>query len=169
MKIDPKYAFLHAFFLICPSCPSQNCQNDQKHTLFSNFARFCTPKRCTHVHCLVLKYNPNYMNFFTRTIIFNFKYKCPPGRSLNGWTRNTTFRVQKHKWSVKLNILKGSTPKPRINIGAGPAGIWHDQVLPIFYEVNSHNASQQMTFLRNPLEWRHWYHWLSGIPQHSPQ
>ena len=24
MKIDPKYAFLHAFFLICPSCPFQN-------------------------------------------------------------------------------------------------------------------------------------------------
>ena len=24
MKIDPKYAFLHAFFLICPSCPLQN-------------------------------------------------------------------------------------------------------------------------------------------------
>ena len=22
---------------------------------FSNFARFCTPKRCTRVHCLVLK------------------------------------------------------------------------------------------------------------------
>ena len=24
MKIDPKYAFLHAFFLICVSCPFQN-------------------------------------------------------------------------------------------------------------------------------------------------
>ena len=24
MKIDPKYAFLYAFFLICPSCPFQN-------------------------------------------------------------------------------------------------------------------------------------------------
>ena len=24
MKIDPKYMFLHAFFLICPSCPFQN-------------------------------------------------------------------------------------------------------------------------------------------------
>ena len=24
MKIDPKYAFLHAFFSICPSCPFQN-------------------------------------------------------------------------------------------------------------------------------------------------
>ena len=29
-----------------------------------NFARFCTPKRCTRVHCLVLKNNPNYVNFF---------------------------------------------------------------------------------------------------------
>ena len=24
MKIDPKYAFLHAFFLICRSCPFRN-------------------------------------------------------------------------------------------------------------------------------------------------
>ena len=45
MKIDPKYAFLHVFFLICVSCPSKICQSDPKHTLFfPNFARFCTPK-----------------------------------------------------------------------------------------------------------------------------
>ena len=34
--------------------------------LFSSFARFCTPKRCTRVHCLVLKNNPNYVNFSGR-------------------------------------------------------------------------------------------------------
>ena len=56
---------------------SKICQYDQKHTLFSNFARFCTPKRCTRVHCLVLKNNPNYVNFFTR-MISNFRYKWPP-------------------------------------------------------------------------------------------
>ena len=43
---------------------SKICQYDQKHTLFfSNFAHFCPPKRCTGVHCLVLKNNPNYVNF----------------------------------------------------------------------------------------------------------
>ena len=42
---------------------------DQKHTLFSNFARFCTPKRCTRVQCLVLKNNPNYVNFWTSLIL----------------------------------------------------------------------------------------------------
>ena len=31
--------------------------------LFSNFARFCTPKWCTRLQYLVLKNNPNYMNF----------------------------------------------------------------------------------------------------------
>ena len=46
MKKDPKYAFLHAFFLICLSCAFQICLYAQKHTLFSNFARFCTPKQC---------------------------------------------------------------------------------------------------------------------------
>ena len=35
----------------------------KKNTLFPNFARFCTPKRCTRVQCLVLKNNPNYVKF----------------------------------------------------------------------------------------------------------
>ena len=73
MKINPKYAF----FLICPSRPFQNLSLWPKTHPFSNFARFCTPKRCTRVHCLVLKNNPNYVIFFTRTIS-NFKCKCPP-------------------------------------------------------------------------------------------
>ena len=34
MKIDPKYAFLHAFFLIFPSCPFQNMSVWQKNTPF---------------------------------------------------------------------------------------------------------------------------------------
>ena len=72
MKKDPKYAFLHAFFLIYLSCSFQNCLYsvyDQKHTLFSNFARFWTPKRCTRVQCLVLKNNPNYVIFWTSLIV----------------------------------------------------------------------------------------------------
>ena len=78
MKIDPKYVFLHAFFLICLSCPFQNnCLYDQKHTFFPNFARFCTPKRCTRVHCLVLKNNPNYVNFWT-SLIPLLTFQCPP-------------------------------------------------------------------------------------------
>ena len=65
MKINPKYAFLHAFSLICPSCPFQNLPLWPKtHPFFPNFARFCTPKWCTRVHCLVLKNNPNYVNFY---------------------------------------------------------------------------------------------------------
>ena len=79
MKIDPNYAFLHAFFLICPSCPFQYMSiYDQKHTLFSNFARFCTPKRCTCVQCLVLKNNPNYVNFWT-SLIPPLTFEWPPG------------------------------------------------------------------------------------------
>ena len=34
MKIDPKYAFLHAFFLICPSCIFQNLSVWPKTHLF---------------------------------------------------------------------------------------------------------------------------------------
>ena len=63
MKIHPKYAFLHKFFLICPSCPFQNLSIWPKtHPFF----RFCTPKRCTRVQCLVLKNNPNYVNFWKK-------------------------------------------------------------------------------------------------------
>ena len=77
MKIDPKYAFCMCFSQFVRHVLFKICQYDQRHTLFSNFARFCTPKRYTRVHCLVLKNNPNYVIFFTR-MISNFKYKCPP-------------------------------------------------------------------------------------------
>ena len=60
MKIDPKYSF----FLICVLCPFQNLSIWPKTYLFSNFARFCIPKRCMRVHYLVLKNNPNYVIFF---------------------------------------------------------------------------------------------------------
>ena len=74
MKIDPKYAFLHAFFLICPSCPSQNLSIWPKtHSFF----QFCTPKGCTHIQCLVLKNNPNYVNFW-KSLIPPLTFKWPP-------------------------------------------------------------------------------------------
>ena len=79
MKIDPKYAFLHAFFLISPSCPFQNLFIWPKtHLFFFNFARFCTPKRCTQVQCLVRKNNPNYVNFWT-SLIPPLTFEWPPG------------------------------------------------------------------------------------------
>ena len=65
--LNTMYVFLHEFFLICLSYHVlSKIVNMTKTTLFSNFACFCTPKRCTHVHCLVLKNNPNYMIFFLR-------------------------------------------------------------------------------------------------------
>ena len=74
-----KYVFLQAFFfLICPPCPFQNLSIWPKTRPFPPILHvFCTPKRCTRVHCLVLKNNPNYI--FSR-MISNFKYKCPPPR-----------------------------------------------------------------------------------------
>ena len=57
-KIDPKYALLHEFFLICPSCPFQNWSIWPKtQFFFSNFARVCTPKHCTRVHWAVSSYS----------------------------------------------------------------------------------------------------------------
>ena len=45
MKIDPKYAFLHAFFLIFPSCPFQNLSIWPKTHLFFQFCTFLHPVR----------------------------------------------------------------------------------------------------------------------------
>ena len=63
-KVDPKYVFSHAFFFICPSCPFQNLSYDQKHTLFSNFARFPTPKTMYARTLPGLEKNPNYVDFY---------------------------------------------------------------------------------------------------------
>ena len=62
---------------------------------FSNFARFCTPKRCTRVQCLVLKNSPNYVNFWTSLMTF----ECPPGQRLqtsiwSGWRVHFSFFFQ---------------------------------------------------------------------------
>ena len=43
MKIDPKYAFLQAFFLICPSCPFQNLSIWPKTHPFFQFCTFLHP------------------------------------------------------------------------------------------------------------------------------
>ena len=78
MKIDPNYAFLNTFFLICPSCPFQNIYIWPKtHPFFPIFARFCPPKRCTCEQCLVLKNNPNYVNFWT-SLIPPLTFEWPP-------------------------------------------------------------------------------------------
>ena len=79
------FCILHAFFLICPSCPFQNLSIWPKtQHFFPVLHVFAAPKWCTHVHCLVLKNNPNYVSFFTR-MISNFKYKCPPGWIIMNW------------------------------------------------------------------------------------
>ena len=42
-KVDPNYAFLHAFFLICPSCPFQNLSIWPKTHPFFQFCTFLHP------------------------------------------------------------------------------------------------------------------------------
>ena len=77
-KNRPEIRVFVCFFLNFVVISFPKFVNMTKNTpVFSNFVCFCIPKRCKHVHCLVLTNNPNYMNFFTR-MISNFKYKCPP-------------------------------------------------------------------------------------------
>ena len=93
MKIDPKCVFLYVFFLIClvRYILSKISQYDQKHTCFFPILLIFAPLNDLNdicVHCLVLKNNPNYVNFFTRMISI-FKYQCPPRsilhHELNFW------------------------------------------------------------------------------------
>ena len=77
MKIDPKYAFLHAFLKIFLSWPFQNLSIWPKTHPFFQFCMFCTPKRCMRIHCLVLKNNPYYVNFWTSQIT-PLTFECPP-------------------------------------------------------------------------------------------
>ena len=60
---------------------------------FSNFARFCTPKQCTRVQCLVLKNNPNYVNFWT-SMIPPLTFEWPP----RGWYSRTHTKEKRPKF-----------------------------------------------------------------------
>ena len=51
MEIDPKYAFLHVFFLICPSCHLQNLWTWPKtHTLFFLILHVFAPLNDAHTY-----------------------------------------------------------------------------------------------------------------------
>ena len=52
MKIDPKYAFLHAFFLICPSCPFQKFVTMTKNTPFFPILHIIAPLKMMYAHTL---------------------------------------------------------------------------------------------------------------------
>ena len=70
MKINPKHAVLHAFFSICPSCPSKICQYDQNHTFFPILHVFALLNDVRVYICLVMKNNPNYVIYLFYFIFF---------------------------------------------------------------------------------------------------
>ena len=134
---------------------SKICQYDQKHTLFSNFARFCTPKRCTRVHCPVLKNNPNYVNFFTR-MISNFKYKWPPGWQVVNFSEPVYSCAAFPRWDWVVT-LHGSWPLPSGHTPLNGFPIlycseWHTKLLRFLsYKVSGNFI---LEFL-----WRSWSWW----------
>ena len=94
MKIDPKYTFCMFFSEFFPLVLSKICEHDQKHTLFSNFACFWTPKWCTHVHSLVLKNNPNYVNFYEDDIQLQIQVTPPDSQLVMTTGPNFQFFLQ---------------------------------------------------------------------------
>ena len=104
MKIDPKYLFLHAFF--CNLCVMSfpKFVNMTKNIPF--FPQFYTHKQYTHVHCLVLKNNPNYVNFFFffyRDDI-QFEIQVPPRAALRWIPQPKTFTSDFTQWPQKKMV-----------------------------------------------------------------
>ena len=104
MKMDPKYMFLQAFFLICLSCSFQNLSIWPKTHPFFQFCTFLHPKRCMRVHCLVLKNNPNYINFWT-SLMPPLDIRVPPPENISSFKMIPYFIVgvlhfsDTHFWS----------------------------------------------------------------------
>ena len=80
-KKKPKHAFFACIFLNLPVMFFPKFVYMTKNTPFFPIMHvFCTPKRCTRVQCLVLKNNPNYVNFWT-SLIPPLTFECPPSPS----------------------------------------------------------------------------------------
>ena len=77
IKIDPKYAFLNAFFLICPSCHSQNLSIWPKAHPFFPILHVLAPLNDVRAY-IAWSWKTTLITwfFFTR-MISNFKYKWP--------------------------------------------------------------------------------------------
>ena len=110
MKKDPRYAFLHAFFLICPSSPFQNLLIWPKtHPFF----QFCTFLHLNDVraHIAWSWKTTQYVNFL-RGLISYFKYKWPPSANdkcmvLSRQTASLILiEIEGHSYSVHPWITK---------------------------------------------------------------
>ena len=96
MKIDPKYAFLHAFFLICLPCSFQNLSVWPKtYPFFPILHVFGPLKRCTVRAYSAWSWsnNPNYVNFWTSLI---------PPLTFEWHPRDTPVT---HKWQSCVNAV----------------------------------------------------------------
>ena len=81
MKIDPKYAFLHVFFLICPSCPFQNLLLWSKtHPFFSPLLHIFAPLNNVHAYIALSWKTTLIMWFFLRGWYPTSNASGPPGR-----------------------------------------------------------------------------------------
>ena len=97
MKIDPKYVFLHVFLNLSVMFFPKLVKMAKNTPFFQILHVFAPPKRYTPVHCLVLKNNPNYVNFFMpRLYRWGIVYELP-GASC----RKIEFNI--YKYSVSSN------------------------------------------------------------------
>ena len=115
------------FFLICPPCHFQNLSMTKNTLFFFKFACFCTNKRCTRIHCLVLKNNPNYVIFFkvppppdlnkslTAVTQTNVKLQCSHKDHDTGFLHKNSIKCS-IKMKRLLSIQYTSLPSPNLNL-----------------------------------------------------
>ena len=98
--------------------------------LLSNFARFCTRKRCTHVHFLVMKNNPNYVIFLRGWYDIQLQiYKCQKNKT----KQNKTKTKQKTKTKTRTRTrTKTKTKQNKIKKQLH----FHNMIVKIFYVLD---------------------------------
>ena len=142
-----------------------------QNILFSNFARFCTPERCTRVHCLVLKNNPEFLDEPDTPLTF----ECPPpgSKAMSKpipkrllWSKNVydpgpalldpyTFSCRKfeywfesHNIMYVINIPQGGKIKTRPKLRIWPCFFKMAVKTSILTRWNDKYSSSETTWLR---------------------
>ena len=103
MKTNPKYEFMHVFFLIFRHLFSKIYDHHQKHTLFPLLHIF-VPLNYIHAYCLVLENDPSYMFHFTR-MIPTLKIQVAPLGSVYYFSTLTKSFYKIWIWQIIHNII----------------------------------------------------------------
>ena len=144
MEIDPKICIFVCVFLNLSVMSFQNLSIWPKTHPFFQFHTFCTPKRCTRVHCLVLKNNPNYVTFFYKDDI-QLQIQVPPrsychNKQIDGKNSEQQQKYKTHERNIfvflVLQLLLGAWNVQKLPALQYLAQIWTLQLSSLIYVLH---------------------------------